>query len=152
MKTRNYLLWGLALTLLFSLDSCKPKESAYQQAYAAAKAREIDTQLDEATPVSKPSTVSNDATQREKVTVIGGAGILRFSVVVGSFVNRTNAEALKDRMVKQGFTSFLAQNERGMYRVIVATYNERASAAAERDRVKSKFYPEFQDAWILDNQ
>ena len=152
MTTKNYLLWGLALTLLFSLDSCKPKESAYQQAYAAAKAREIDTQVDEVTPVSKPANVSNDAAQKEKVTVIGGAGIQRFSVVIGSFINRTNAESLKERMVKQGYVAFLAQNERGMFRVIVATYNERANAAAERDRVKNKYYPEFQDAWLLDNQ
>ena len=152
MKTRNYLLWGLALTLLFSLDSCKPKESAYQQAYATAKAREFDTQVDEVTPVSKPSYVSNDAVQKERVTVIGSAGIQQFSVVVGSFINKTNAESLKDRMARQGYLSFLAQNDRGMYRVIVATYSDKPSAVTERERVKNKYYPEFQDAWILDNQ
>ena len=153
MKSRNYLLFGLALALLFSLDSCKPKESAYKAAYEAAKAREVEeNQVTEVTPVSKPTAVSNDAVQKEKVTVLGGAGIKQFSVVVGSFRVKTNAESLKTRMANQGFQSFLAQNERGMFRVIVATYSDKASAAAERDRVKNKYYPEFQDAWILDNQ
>jgi len=165
MNSKNYLLWGLALALLFSLDSCKPKESAYKAAYEAAKAREIEeNKIDEVTPVSKPSptpttstspTTSNvptDAIQKEKVTVVDGAGILQFSVVVGSYINKTNAEAEKEKMAKQGFKSFLAQNQKGMYRVIVATFSDRASAVAERERVKSRYYPEYQDAWILDNQ
>jgi len=162
MKSRNYLLWGLALALLFSLDSCKPKESAYKTAYEAAKAREIQenqNQVDELTPVSKPATPkpttttsTNDNVQREKVTVVAGVGIKQFSVVIGSFLTKTNAESLKERMARQGFNSFLAQNERGMYRVIVATYSDRGSAVSERDRIKNKYYPDFQDVWILDNQ
>ena len=153
MKSKNYLLWGLALALLFSLDSCKPKESAYKAAYEAAKAREVqEVQVDEVTPVSKPFNLTTDAVQKERVTVVGGIGIQQFSVVVGSFQNKTNADSMRDRMANQGFRSFLAQNERGMYRVIVATYSDKASAVAERDRVKSRYYPEFQDAWILDNQ
>jgi len=152
MKLKNYLLWGLALIVLVSLDSCKSKESAYKAAYEAAKAREMqENQVDEVTPVSKPADVSNETVQKEKVTVIGGT-IRQFSVVIGSFQNKTNAEGLKDRMINQGFQAFLAQNERGWYRVIVATYNDKASAVTERNRVKSKYYPDFQDAWILDNQ
>ena len=154
MKSKNYLLWGLALALLFSFDSCKPKESAYKAAYEAAKAREMEnSQVEEVTPVTKPTYNSSiDDVQKEKVTTVDGAGIQRFSVVIGSFMNKTNAESLKARMANQGFRSFLAQNERGMYRVIVATYSDKASAASERERVKNKYYPDFQDAWILDNQ
>ena len=154
MKSKIYLLWGLALALLFSLDSCKPKESAYKAAYEAAKAREMEeSQVEEMTPVTKPSSNSSNVTvQKEKVTVVDGSGIQQFSVVIGSFLNRTNAVSLKERMENQGFKSFLAQNERGMYRVIVATYSDRTNAIAERERVKDRYYPEFQDAWILDNQ
>ncbi|MCL1934183.1 MAG: SPOR domain-containing protein [Candidatus Azobacteroides sp.] len=154
MKSKIYLLWGLALALLFSFDSCKPKESAYKAAYEAAKAKEVDdSQVEEVTPVTKPTYNSSNVTvQKEKVTVVDGTGIRQFSVVVGSFLNKTNAESLRERMTNQGFQSFLAQNERGMYRVIVATYSDKASAVSERERVKDKYYPEFQDAWILDNQ
>jgi len=154
MKSKNYLVWGLVLTLLFSLDSCKSKESAYKAAYEAAKAKEMeDSQVEEVTPVTKPTYNSSNVTvQKEKVTVVDGSGIQQFSVVVGSFLNKTNADSLKERMANQGFKSFLAQNERGMYRVIVATFSDKSSAVSERERVKDKYYPDFQDAWILDNQ
>jgi len=156
MKSRIYLLWSLALALLLSFNSCKPKESAYKAAYEAAKAREIqnDFPVEEVTPIARPTYdySSTEPVQKEKVTVVDGAGIKQFNVVVGSFLNKTNAESLKGQMNNQGFTSFLAQNERGMYRVIVATFSDKAAAAAERNRIKDKFYPKFQDAWILDVQ
>jgi len=155
MKSRNYLLWSLALAFLFSFNACKPKESAYKAAYEAAKAKEsTENVVEETTPVTKPisNNVANATVQKEKVTVIDGAGIQQFSVVVGSFLNKTNAVSLKERMTNQGFQAFLAQNERGMFRVIVATFGDKASAVAERDRVKNKYYPDFQDAWILDKQ
>jgi len=155
MKSRIYLLWSLALALLLSFNACKPKESAYKAAYEAAKAKEVaDNQVvAEVTPVSKSySDAVNAVVQKEKVTAIDGAGIRQFSVVIGSFLNKTNAVSLKERMANQGFKSFLAQNEKGMFRVIVATFSDKASAVAERERVKDKYYPDFQDAWILDNQ
>jgi len=156
MRSKNYLLWGLAFAFLLSSNSCKPKESAYKAAYEAARAREIQDDyypVEEVTPVTKPTYDSSaDLVQKEKVTVIDGAGIKQYSIVIGTFLNRTNAVSLKDRMANQGFNSFLAQNERGMYRVIVATYSDRTEAAVERNRIKDKYYPNFQDAWILDNQ
>jgi len=156
MKSRIYLLGVLALALLFSLNACKSKESAYKTAYETAKAREAteNNVVDETTPVTKSSAAAtNTATvQKEKVTPVDGAGMQQYSVVIGSFVNKTNAQSLKERMSNQGYQSFLAQNERGMFRVIVATFGDKASAVAERERVKSKYYPDFQDSWILDKQ
>jgi len=159
MKSKIYLLGSLALALLLSFNSCKSnKESAYQAAYEAAKAREVNNnQVEEVTPVTKPtydvpSSSTNATIQKEKVTVVDGSGIQQFSVVIGSFQNKTNAESLKERMANQGFKSLLAQNDRGMFRVIVASFSDKASAVSERDRVKAKYYPDFQDAWILDNQ
>jgi len=160
MKSKIYLLWSLSLVFLFILGSCKPKESAYKAAYEAAKAREIQDNVvvDEPTPVPDTTPVDSyypsteTAVQKEKVTVIDGTGLQQFSVVIGSFLNKTNATSLKDRMTNQGFRPTLAQNAMGMYRVIVATFGDKSSAAAERARVKDRYYPEFQDAWILDNQ
>jgi len=156
MKSRNYLLLSLALALLFSLNACKSKQSAYKTAYEAAKAKDTtDNVVEETTPVTKPAsttTTSSATVQKEKVTAVDGAGIQQFSVVIGSFINKTNAVSLKERMSNQGFQALLAQNERGMYRVIVATFSDKASAVAERERVKEKYYPDFQDAWILDKQ
>jgi cell division protein FtsN len=155
MKSK-FCLFGFVISLLFVLSSCKTKESAYKAAYEAAKAKEVQETATpaEVVPVEKVNSADTGTVdaQKEKVTAIDGAGIQQFSVVIGSFTNKTNAVSLKERMEKQGFNSFLAQNEAGMYRVIVTTYNDKSSAAAERDRVKSKYYPEFQDAWILEKQ
>jgi cell division protein FtsN len=154
MKSK-YLLGFLVVCILFTLDSCKTKESAYKAAYEAAKAKEMQEEITEITPVEKPK-VSYPAppaiVQKEKITVIDGSGsaIQQYNVVIGSFTNKTNALSLKERMANQGYSAFLAQNEKGMYRVIIATFSNKADAAMERDNIKDKYYPEFRDAWILD--
>ena len=50
----------------------------------------------------------------------------RFSVVIGSFKNKTNAYALKERMQNDGYNAVLGENEQGMLRVIVASFNDKA--------------------------
>jgi len=157
MKSKIYLLGFLIVCILFTFNSCKSKQSAYKAAYEAAKQKDAEDQdvVQDVTPVEKPtySTPSTTATvQKEKVTVVDdpSSTIQQFNVVIGSFVNKTNATSLKERMQKQGYQAFLAQNEKGMYRVIAATFSNRSSAAAARDNIKEKFYPDFQDAWLLD--
>lgn len=157
MKSKFYLV-GLALLLLLSLGACKSKESAYKAAYEKAKEKEMEesqnkAEVEEIVPVSKPkqTTTTTASFQKEKVTAVDGStGLKRFNVVIGSFTNKTNATSLKERMETRGYNVVLAQNERQMYRVIVATFDDKASAAAERDEIKEKYYPDFQDAWLLE--
>jgi cell division septation protein DedD len=153
MKSKIYLLGFLVVCILFTLDSCKSKESAYKAAYEAAKQKEMEEDLQDVTPVEKSqvSYPSSATVQKERITVVDGSNsIQQYNVVIGSFTNKTNATSLKERMEKQGYRAFLAQNEKGMYRVIVATFSNKAAAATERDNIKDKYYPDFQDAWILD--
>ncbi|MDR2622006.1 MAG: SPOR domain-containing protein [Dysgonamonadaceae bacterium] len=155
MKSKIYLLGFLVICIMFTLNSCKSKESAYKAAYEAAKAREMQEDVQEVNPVEKPKvsySTASTVVQKEKITVVDGSGssIQQYNVVIGSFTNKTNALSLKERMENRGYKAFLAQNEKGMYRVIVATFSNKAAAAAERDSLKDKYYPEFQDAWILD--
>lgn len=154
MKSR-LLLMGLVLTLLLSMNACKSKESAYKAAYEQAKDRDMTSNVEEITPVekTKPTTAAPVVAQKEKVTPVDYSGIKRFSVVIGSFTNRTNATSLKENMEAKGYKAFLAQNERGMYRVIIATFDEKGDAAHLRDQIKTQYYPDqFQDAWILEQQ
>ena len=66
--------------------------------------------------------------------------------------NEANAEGLKDFLDKEGYNATIAFNaETAMYRVIVNTFADRASAAQARDAFKAK-YPsrkDFQGAWLL---
>ena len=42
------------------------------------------------------------------------------------------------------------QNEAGMLRVIITSFDNRREAEASREQVKGRFAPDFQDAWILE--
>ncbi|MDN4753017.1 SPOR domain-containing protein [Porphyromonadaceae bacterium W3.11] len=145
-----------ALAMVAGFSSCKPKQSAYKAVYEKAqKQREIaamqeDQEKDEIIPVVSSENVD---VRPEKVVVAQGEnadGLRMYSVVIGSFLNATNARSLKDRMASEGFNPILAQNEQGMYRVIVTSFDNKVDAVRSRDSIKSMYTPAFQDAWILE--
>lgn len=156
---KKVLLFTVAAGMLLTFGSCKSKQSAYKAAYEKAKEKEVSQAVQEVEeePVMRtPSAKHNGAAvQVEKVTAVNpneASSLKRYSVVIGSFINKTNATALKDNMIAKGFKAFLAQNEQGMYRVIVASFNDKATAAEERDLIKAKYAPDFKDAWLLENK
>jgi cell division protein FtsN len=152
MKATGYLA-GLMCALVITLSGCKAKQSAYQKVYEAAQARPTVYQAPTVpayTPAPVTLAVPDNATfQMEKITAVDGRGIKQYSVVIGSFLSKTNAESLKNRMQEYGYTPVLAQNEKGMYRVLVATFDDKADAYVQRDAVKER-YPEFSDSWLLE--
>ncbi|ETK07391.1 cell division protein [Tannerella sp. oral taxon BU063 isolate Cell 6/7/9] len=147
---------GVTLCLVFAIGtvSCKSKQSAYKAAYEQAKEREISS--DEPTDEEiAPVTKSKDSgeTRQEKITPVEGEdadAIKLYSVVVGSFKNRTNAFSLKERMQNEGYTPVLGENEQGMLRVIVTSFETKAEAEKSRDAIRAKYRPNFQDAWVLE--
>ena len=151
MKKLGLFIMTLCLVLAFG-TSCKSKQSAYQAAYEQAKAREMAQQQadDDITPVTKP--IASNDTRQERITPVAGenaSGIRLYSVVIGSFTNSTNAYSLKERMQNEGYTPVLAENEQRMLRVIVTSFDTRVDAERSRDAIRSRYYPNFQDAWIL---
>ncbi|MDR2118966.1 MAG: SPOR domain-containing protein [Tannerellaceae bacterium] len=126
------------------------------------------------TPVSKPKTETdpldlgnsgniggypdineslNIATRQERINPYEGESfqaLRRYNVVIGSFRNRTNATALKERMQYAGYSAILAENEFGMIRVIIHSSDSKQESIRTRSSFKSKNYPDFQDAWILE--
>lgn len=153
MKKIGLLGMGLCLVLLFG-TSCKSKQSSYQAAYEQARAREMAEPAynDEFTPVTKP--IASTESRQEVITPISGenaSGLRLYSVVIGSFTNRTNAYSLKERMEKEGYKPILAENDRGMLRVILTSHDTRADAERSRNTIRSR-YPNFQDAWLLERR
>lgn len=161
-------IWLLAATACFVLafGSCKPKQSAYKAAYEQAKEKETTAPVttteyafaedtyeeEEIAPVSKPRTPDVES-RSERITAAEGedaSRLRRYSVVIGSFVNKTNAYSLKERMENEGYNVVLGENEQGMLRVIISSFDDKADAATSRDAIKSKYAPNFQDAWLLD--
>ena len=160
MKKSMILCAGLCAVFAFS--SCRSsKESAYKKAYEKAKAQEqtmspedmqgaapIVSPVEEspATQTTEAESVENATVRQESVTVVSGAGLSGYSVVVGSFSLRSNAEGLYNKLKSEGQDAQLAFNaERGMYRVVAATFASKADAVASRNQFRST-YP---DAWLL---
>ena len=162
MKKYTVLCAGLCLAL--AMTSCKTNESAYKKAYE--KAKQYDTAQQQAAPVvetapvvapveAKPATetqvvdnLDNVSVRQESVSLVSGSGLKAFSVVVGSFGVRANAEGLMQRLKNAGYDAQIVKNDdKNMYRVIASTFSDKAAAAASRDQIRAS-YP---DAWLLYN-
>ena len=148
MKTRNLLFVGLTAMAL-SLSSCKSNQAAYNAAYERAKAQQEAAQQaepgkQESIEVVEKSSIKEASENIEILDKSKANG--NYGVVIGSFINRTNAEGLQKRMIEQGYSQcVLGQNDKLMYRVIVVFYPVKADAQA-KVRELSKDFP---DAWIL---
>ncbi|MDO4172527.1 MAG: SPOR domain-containing protein [Prevotellaceae bacterium] len=165
---RKYVTMCAAVcAALVSISCGSSKESAYRKAYEKAKAQEMaqqqapEQQEKEApvqqTPVVTPlveapaqSTVTdnndNVPVRSENITVVDGSGLKAYSVVVGSFGVRANADGVKSTLVNAGYNAQVAYNsERNMYRVVASTFDSKANAVESRNSLRAK-YP---DAWLL---
>lgn len=159
MNKSVVLCAGLCAALAFT--SCKSQESAYKKAYlkAQAKAEQQPTQpAQEEIPVVAPietkaatettvvDNLDNVSVRSESFEVVNGAGVKDFSVVVGSFSLKANAEGLQHKLNNAGYSAQVIHNsERGLYRVVASTFATKAEAAASRDQLRGQ-YP---DAWLL---
>ena len=170
MKKYIFMLAGIGLAMSFT--SCGSSEKAYKKAYEKAQAQAAQQQTQQPTvqptvqpvttetPVVTPVvTVPSTQTQvvdnrdnvqvrQERVSVVSGAGLQNYSVVVGSCSVIANAEGLQQRLKNAGYAAQIVKNEeRNMYRVVASTYNNKADAVASRDQLRSTYA----DAWLLYN-
>lgn len=169
MKRTIYLMTAVSAMLVLAV-SCKPKQSAYKQVYEAAKEKEMQQSASEPTVVKDaaslpPVEVSVRKEKVEPVLASDAPNLKKFSVVIASLSVKLNAESLKSRMQNEGYNVILAENEQGMYRVIVASYDDKSSAASTRDQIYQKYSAKgntdylrrtygvpFNDLWILERQ
>ena len=102
-------------------------------------------------PVTKTQVVDNAdniAVRQEQVTVVSGSGLKNFSVVVGSFSLKANAEGLQQTLRSEGYDAQIVMNNNvtpAMYRVVATTFDSKVDAAASRNGLQNK-YP---GAWLL---
>ena len=154
---KNYFVLGAAVCVAMSMVSCKSSESAYKKAYEKAKQQQTTTEAPVQTAVVAPTTtvapvqtvtttpVTNESTRTENLTLVSGAGLKAFSVVVGSFSIKANAEALQKKLNGEGYAAQLAMNPQGMYRVIASTFDDLHSAVQSRNTLRAQYT----DAWLL---
>jgi len=142
---------------LFSLSACKSSQNAYKEAYEKAVSNdEPKAVIEEPVTQNEAPTaedVTNISVREEKVSVVSGdQEIKAYGIVCGSFSLRANADALRDRLVKDGYQAVVVVNEAGKtFRVVCASFDTKEEAVAERTKFKAR-YPDnqdFQSAWIL---
>lgn len=157
---KKYFVLCVGFCAALAMTSCKSSESAYKKAYEKAKAQEQAQPAQTQEPVNvvapvetKPVTetrvvdnVDNVQVRQEDYSLVSGAGLKKFSVVVGAFSVRANAEGLQQQLKDAGYDAQIVKNEaRNLYRVIAATFDSKSEAARSRNEFRAK-YP---DAWLL---
>ena len=160
MKKLTVLSVGMCAVL--ALASCgTSKESAYKKAYEKAQQQEaqqaaeapvatepVVTPLETTTPSeSTTKEVDNATVRQENVSLVSGSGLQAYSVVVGSFSLKANAEGLASTLKSAGYDSQVVFNsERNMYRVVASTFADKTGAVKSRNQLRAGKYP---DAWLL---
>ena len=151
-------LWSSIALLLISMDSCKPSQQATKEAYEKAMAAAVEKPIvSEETPDEdaitevQPIVQQQPATERtEHVNVLDDGTMNTFNVVVGSFIQRTNAYSQRDRLRADGYPAFVAQNAQGMYRVIACGFATREEANEARYKITQQYPSSYiKDPWFL---
>ena len=169
MKKYTFICAAVCAAMFFT--SCKSSESAYKQAYLKAKQQEELQQRQQAeqqtaavqqtenavvTPLQEKAADQtqvmdngdNIQVRQETVSMVSGDGLNNFSVVVGSFSLKANAEGLQQTLKQQGYNAQVVVNnnvEPAMYRVVATTFATKNEAAASRASLQQR-YP---GAWLL---
>ncbi len=159
---KKLMFLGGALLVAVSFTGCKSSESAYKKAYEKAKAQDqttvVTTTTERETPVVTPlettpvtetrvqDNYDNEPVRRENVSVVSGTGLKGYSVVVGSFGIKVNADGLQSRLRNAGYDAQIVYNGANrMYRVVASSFDTKASAVQSRNQLRAT-YP---DAWLL---
>lgn len=159
---RHLFILSTALCVVLAMASCKSSESAYKKAYDKAKSQQtaaqvptqqptppVATQTTTVTPVRTVTTTTpvatNESTRTENVTIVNGIGLKAYSVVVGSFGVKANADNLQAKLKAAGYAAQIASNPNGMFRVIASTFDDLESAVQSRNTLRAQY----KDAWLL---
>lgn len=169
MRKQIFVCLGLGTLALFT--ACKSQESAYKAAYDAAKANEstdvvVITPQETTTVTPAPTTttvkvveeVAEDNTPVRTIqgglSVIKGEPLRAYSVIVGSFMNQTNAEALYSKLNNEGYNARIVRTNEtinghtGWYRVAASSYDQKNQASRDRNNLQSTY----SGAWLLYNK
>lgn len=161
---KKIIVLSMAVVAAVAMTSCGTnKESAYKKAYEKAKAQaqtEVVEQQPVQTPVVTPvvqqpvqqvvtDNYDNVNVRQENLTVVSGSGLKAYSVVVGSFGVKANAEGLQRTLRNNGYDAQIAYNqERNMYRVVATTFANKAEAVVSRNQLANTYA----GAWLLYNK
>jgi cell division protein FtsN len=151
MKRTIRLIIALAIVMT-AVTSCKTKQKI---AEVPAGANTVASAPKNAVvPATTATTLADNVVSEPEVTrnenfslVDGESSSLNFKyhVVVGSFSKQENARGLQSTLKSEGNSALIVVNEKGMYRVLIASFNDYNQAHARIKQISSRFA----DAWVL---
>lgn len=143
------VLFLVAITAT-TLVSCKSKQKITEIPGAAVPATTVNVPAETQPVQSVAQSTQAEQTRSEAFKLASGetnvnAMNMKYHVVVGAFSNHNNARNLRAKLVNEGNNALMVENETGMLRVIIASYNEYSEARAKIDQIRSTY----NDAWVL---
>ena len=155
MKRTIRLIIALAI-VMSAITACKTKQKIVEvpaganiEAATSTKTNVTQqTQQTQQTPPAEKVINETEVTRKESFSLVegeSGAFNYKYHVVVGSFSNQSNAKGLQTLLKSEGNNSLVVLNEKGMYRVLISSYNDYNQAHVRIKQISERF----PGAWVL---
>lgn len=128
--------------------SCKSKQMVTEIKSATEPATTVAPVKETPKPVqvsTEPEVTRSESFKLADGETNSAAMSKKYHVQVGAFSNHTNATNLRTKLVAEGNNALVVENENGMLRVIIASFDAYGDARAKIDQIRAT-YP---DAWVL---
>ena len=129
MNTKQIFLFIFIAAILSSCGSSRKGSSRFD---------------DSSSPYVKEVTV-----REEKVKVVDDEDVVfGYYVIIGSFKVVENARKFRSDITKEGFSAVILENENGLYRVSVGSFNDEQAARGKISQIRRN-YERYKDVWLL---
>lgn len=152
--TKTFRILVAVALIMTTFSACKTKQKVSKipgaNVEATAPAATAPTAATSTKPQTTTPTAGPEVTRNEKFSLADGetntdALKYKYHVVVGSFKSQVNAKNLQGILKSEGNSALVVVNEQGMYRVLIASFNEYAQARNRINQISERFA----DAWVL---
>lgn len=139
----------MTAVIVAGTTSCKSKQKVTEISGANVEAT-AKTNTQGTVAATTTTTEEVEKTRNEKFSLAEGetnsaAFNNKYHVVVGSFSIQQNAKNLQRTLNSEGNSAIVVVNEQGMYRVLIASFNEYSQARERINQINTRF----PDSWVL---
>ena len=140
----------MAAIVLACSTSCKSKQKVTEISGANVEATAKTNTAAATASTTATAATETEKTRNEKFSMAEGetntaAFNSKYHVVVGSFSIQQNAKNLQRALNSEGNNALVVVNEQGMFRVLIASFNEYTQARERINQINTRF----PDAWVL---
>ena len=140
----------MAAIVLAGSTSCKSKQKVTEISGANVEATAKTNTAATTASTTATAATETEKTRNEKFSLAEGETNIaafnsKYHVVVGSFSIQQNAKNLQRTLNSEGNNALVVVNEQGMFRVLIASFNEYTQARERINQINTRF----PDAWGL---